>query len=92
VLFFLLAADLLALVDSTAFLLSLFDQKVAALPWGENRVVSIVHIGDSHIQAGFQTERIRERFQRDFGIDRVLCIIAWDRPASASPEHHNLET
>jgi lysophospholipase L1-like esterase len=31
------------------------------------RVVSIVHIGDSHIQADYLTHAVRKNFQRDFG-------------------------
>ncbi|MDR0873043.1 MAG: GDSL-type esterase/lipase family protein [Prevotellaceae bacterium] len=42
-----------------------FFEKMRRLP--QNRVVSIVHIGDSHIQADMMTEEVRLRLQKDFG-------------------------
>ncbi len=39
-------------------------QKADSVP---SQVVSVVHIGDSHLQAGFFTEAVRVPLQRDFG-------------------------
>lgn len=44
-----------------------FLEKLAALREGESGVVNILHIGDSHVQAGFWDDRMREHFFRDFG-------------------------
>lgn len=44
-----------------------FMEKLAALQQGGEGTVSILHVGDSHIQAGHITGRLREQFQRDFG-------------------------
>ncbi|MDL2320528.1 GDSL-type esterase/lipase family protein [Alistipes sp. OttesenSCG-928-B03] len=54
------------IVDSTG-MLAPFLEKMEALQTGGSGTVSILHIGDSHIQAGFMTNRIREQFQGDFG-------------------------
>lgn len=54
------------IVDSTGSLVSFFE-KLEALQRGEERTVSVLHIGDSHIQAGHLTGRLRELFQSDFG-------------------------
>lgn len=66
--------EMLSLVDSarnvimdSALVMEPFMEKLAALKRGEQRTVSILHIGDSHIQAGFLTGRMRELFQGDFG-------------------------
>lgn len=44
-----------------------FFQKLKALERGEIESVSIVHIGDSHIQADFWTGEMRKLFQSQFG-------------------------
>ena len=44
-----------------------FFQKLKALEKGEIESVSIVHIGDSHIQADFWTGEMRQLFQSKFG-------------------------
>lgn len=54
------------IVDSTEALLPLME-KLRELQCGGEGTVSILHIGDSHVQAGFLTGRLRELFQRDFG-------------------------
>lgn len=41
--------------------------KLARIRQGSFETLSILHIGDSHIQAGFLTGAIRDNFQRDFG-------------------------
>jgi lysophospholipase L1-like esterase len=47
--------------------LSGFYGKLLNLGHGEPQVVSILHIGDSHIQAGFLTSTIRNGLQQIFG-------------------------
>ena len=44
-----------------------FYQKLHRLKSGGERTVSIVHIGDSHIQADFLTAVVRNGFQEFFG-------------------------
>jgi lysophospholipase L1-like esterase len=67
-------ADRGRLVDSTANVivdstgsLAPFILKLSKLRTGGDGVVSVLHIGDSHIQAGFLTGRVRELMQADFG-------------------------
>jgi lysophospholipase L1-like esterase len=47
--------------------LSGFYDKLRSLQSGEPKVVTILHIGDSHIQAGFLTRTIRDGLQQRFG-------------------------
>ncbi len=47
--------------------LSGFFVKLAALEKGEKRVLNIVHIGDSHVQADFGAQEVRSLFQQQFG-------------------------
>lgn len=42
-------------------------RKLRVLRWGGDSIFTILHIGDSHVQAGFFTGTLRENFQRDFG-------------------------
>jgi lysophospholipase L1-like esterase len=44
-----------------------FYRKLFILEHGESQVVSILHIGDSHVQAGFLTKTIRDGLQQAFG-------------------------
>ena len=44
-----------------------FVRRLVALRQGGEEVVSVFHIGDSHVQAGFLTDTLRMFFQRDFG-------------------------
>lgn len=55
-----------AIVDSTGSLRP-FAEKLKAQKEGGRSVVTILHIGDSHVQAGFWTGRVRELIQRDYG-------------------------
>lgn len=54
------------IVDSTGSLTP-FMEKLEELRRGGGGTVSILHVGDSHIQAGYLTGRLRELFQGDFG-------------------------
>lgn len=47
--------------------LSAFFDKLKDLEQNKNRKINIVHIGDSHIQAGFFTQSIRTMLQEQFG-------------------------
>lgn len=44
-----------------------FFEKLRALGEDTLSVVSVFHLGDSHVQAGFYPAAVRERFRRDFG-------------------------
>lgn len=44
-----------------------FFEKLEKLKQGRNHLVSIVHIGDSHVQADWMTGRMRKNFQNYFG-------------------------
>ena len=54
------------IIDSTGSLKPFYD-KLIGLRSGEDEVVSIIHLGDSHIQGGFWDSRLKELFQSDFG-------------------------
>ncbi|MCB9278651.1 MAG: LysM peptidoglycan-binding domain-containing protein [Lewinellaceae bacterium] len=60
-----LQEDLNTIINRTA--LDSFYQKLADLESGKIRKVSIVHIGDSHIQADYMTGRLRYLFQDRYG-------------------------
>ncbi|HTD93915.1 MAG TPA: hypothetical protein VK644_08895, partial [Chitinophagaceae bacterium] len=47
--------------------LDAFYQKLYDLKKNDTGVISVVHIGDSHIQAGFFSGTMREEFQNSFG-------------------------
>jgi lysophospholipase L1-like esterase len=47
--------------------LQLFFEELAQIKSKENKVVSVVHIGDSHIQANYLTGKVRTLFQNNFG-------------------------
>ncbi|MCD8072739.1 MAG: hypothetical protein LUE10_06165, partial [Alistipes sp.] len=58
--------DINVIEDETGSLAP-FIEKLQALRSGEfNGSVNILHIGDSHVQAGFWDGRMREHFSRDF--------------------------
>jgi len=65
-----LDSSLNAITDSVHSLDTLYQQltrlKTASVNDG-SRVVSILHLGDSHIQAGFLTGTVMRNFHRDFG-------------------------
>lgn len=54
------------IVDSAGVLKPVMERLLALRSGGQD-VVSILHIGDSHIQAGYLTARSRELFQAEFG-------------------------
>jgi lysophospholipase L1-like esterase len=44
-----------------------FFRKLSELKKNKNGTVSIMHIGDSHIQADYLSHQLRQNFQREFG-------------------------
>lgn len=54
------------IIDSTGSLAPFFE-KLEALQTSGEGTVSILHVGDSHVQAGHMTGRVRTLFQGDFG-------------------------
>jgi lysophospholipase L1-like esterase len=44
-----------------------FFQKLLRLKIEKNNQVNILHIGDSHVQADYQTNQLRQNFQHEFG-------------------------
>ena len=44
-----------------------FFEKLYKLKKEKQGQVNILHIGDSHIQADYQTNQLRQNFQREFG-------------------------
>lgn len=54
-------------IEDDANSLEPFLEKLLRLRSGADEVVSIVHLGDSHVQAGVWDARLRELFQGDFG-------------------------
>ena len=47
--------------------LSTFFQKLLQLKIEKKGQINILHIGDSHIQADYQTQQLRQNFQNEFG-------------------------
>jgi lysophospholipase L1-like esterase len=58
--------QILNVIENGAVLQPL-TEKIQALKRGENATINIVHIGDSHIQADWLTERVRELLQKKYG-------------------------
>lgn len=54
-------------VSDAAGSLKPFWAKLQRVKSGSGEVVSVIHLGDSHVQAGFWDARLRELFQADFG-------------------------
>lgn len=54
-------------VADSAGVLTPFYDKLEGLRRTGDGTVTVLHVGDSHVQAGFFTGRVRELFQRDFG-------------------------
>jgi lysophospholipase L1-like esterase len=59
--------DSLARVDDPARSLSLFLARLKRLLAGGQEVVTIVHLGDSHVQAGYLTGRVARLLQERYG-------------------------
>lgn len=63
-----------------------FYSKLALLKKDSNRVVSIVHIGDSHIQADFLSDRVRDGLQQFFGNAGRGLIFPYQLALSNAPD------
>lgn len=75
----------LAIRNSNA--LDPFFEKLSRLRTQEDGVVSILHLGDSHIQADWMTGTLRENFQHDFGnAGRGLIVPARIAASNESPD------
>lgn len=72
--------------------LAAFMEKLAALRRGGEGTVSILHVGDSHIQAGIITGRLREQFQRDFGNAGRGIIIPLRMAGTNEPRDYSITT
>ena len=54
-------------ISNDSIALKSFYEKLKLLKDGKNAKVSVVHIGDSHIQADHFSGKLRQNFQMDFG-------------------------
>lgn len=59
--------DSLCMLTGDTGALEPFYRELAALRQGKDTVISVVHLGDSHIQCGFFSGRVMRLFHRDFG-------------------------
>lgn len=59
--------DSLCVLTGNARALEPFYRELAALRQGKDTVISVVHLGDSHIQCGFFSGHVMRLFHRDFG-------------------------
>lgn len=59
--------DSLCVINDHARMLDPFFRELEALRQGKDTVISVVHLGDSHIQCGFLTGKVMRLFHRDFG-------------------------
>lgn len=66
--------------------------KMLALRSGADSILSIVHIGDSHVQAGFWGQRIRELIQGDFGNAGRGLIIPYKLSGGNEPTDYYIRT
>lgn len=53
--------------------LFLFKGKMQSLKTGNSHSINIVHIGDSHLQAGFLTEKIKQKLFENFDKDSIAA-------------------
>ena len=56
-------------LDTNNQSLDQFKNKISSIQSNNNQQVNIVHIGDSHLQAGFITEKIKQTLFENFGQD-----------------------
>ena len=65
-------------------------QKLKRIKEGGDEVVSIVHIGDSHVQAGFIDEWLRHYFQSDFGDAGAGLVVPLKLIRTNQPLHYTI--
>lgn len=63
-------------------------ERLYALRCGADSVVSILHVGDSHVQGGFWTARVREHLHRDFGNAGRGLIVPYKLAGSNEPANY----
>jgi len=59
--------DSLCIVSDPEHILDTFFSELDQLSMGKDTVISIIHLGDSHIQAGFLSGRIMRLMQQQYG-------------------------
>lgn len=79
------------IIDSGQTLLPMME-KMLALRSGEDSVLSILHIGDSHIQAGFWTMKTRELLQKEFGNAGRGLIVPYKLAGGNEPTNYAIQT
>lgn len=76
-----------SLVIHNGMILDPFFEKLSNLRSHGSGVVSVLHLGDSHIQADWMTGSLRENFQHDFGnAGRGLMVPARVAASNESPD------
>ena len=70
---FLQCADNKLIVSEQDQNLFLFKGKMQSLKTGNSHSINIVHIGDSHLQAGFLTEKIKQKLFENFDKDSIAA-------------------
>lgn len=69
-----------------------FLKKLLRLRSGADEEVSIVHIGDSHVQGGYWDARLRELLQKDFGGAGRGLIIPYKLAGGNEPRDYAITT
>lgn len=69
-----------------------FMQKLLALRSGADSVVSILHIGDSHLQAGIWSSRVRDLFHEDFGNAGRGLIVPYKLSGTNEPRNYAIRS
>ncbi|MDH6358761.1 GDSL-type esterase/lipase family protein [Parabacteroides sp. PF5-9] len=59
--------DSLCIITDSAYTLTPFFKELKALQDGKDTVISIIHLGDSHIQAGYFSGQVMRLLQDEFG-------------------------
>lgn len=79
------------IVDSAGMLKPIME-KLLAIRSGQDSVVSILHVGDSHIQAGFFSGRVRELMQAQFGDAGRGLITPYKLAGGNEPTDYSITT
>lgn len=79
------------IIDSTRAL-EPFMCKLQELRSGANKTVSVLHIGDSHLQADFWSGHVRELIQADFGNAGRGLITPYKLAGTNEPRNYSIQT
>ncbi len=79
------------IVDSTGSLAPFYD-KLATVKGSDDDVVTILHIGDSHVQAGVWTNRVREQLQSQFGNAGRGLVVPYKLAGMNEPRDYGITT